>query len=113
MGTGGRVNSLLSHCGVFLYLLLEDIGQGRTVSGVNELNDFVYAPLQRVSLQHQRDLLLHLAHKGQVQILHDTLANICLTDHSMYPVQLVLNVQQRIHCINNKHFTAHLLTANR
>lgn len=47
---------------VCVYLLLEDVGQWRTVSRVNELDDFVYAPLQRISVQHQLTVLLHLTH---------------------------------------------------
>lgn len=47
---------------VCVYLLLEDVGQWRTICRVNELDDFVYAPLQRISIQHQLTFLLHLTH---------------------------------------------------
>lgn len=45
----------------FVYLLLENASQRCAVGRVNELDDFIYAPLQRVSVQNQLTvLLLHL-----------------------------------------------------
>lgn len=55
---------------VCVYLLLEDVGQRRTIGGVDEMDHFIHAPLQRVPVQHQLTFLLHLGtHPAQISIL--------------------------------------------